>query len=247
MRYLMMHRTNSHWEAGARPSTGLIAAMGQLLGKMAQNGVFLAGEGLRASSLGVRLQYRGGQRTVTRGPFPGGNELIAGFMILRLSTIDDAVEWASRFAEIVGDVEIDIRPVTEPWDLGMCNRPDGLTTTRFMAMHKADGRSEAGVPRTPQQTAAMQRLLAEMKQAGVLLAVEELQPSSRGVRIRFTGTTRTVTDGPFTESKELIAGFIMLQCDSREDAMAWAPQFAECVGDVELDIRPMHDSTIALA
>ena len=74
---------------------------------------------LRSSALGVRLEFAGGQRTVTKGPLVGENELIAGFAVMRFRTLDEAVEWASRFAGVVGEVLLDIRPATEPWYIGL--------------------------------------------------------------------------------------------------------------------------------
>ena len=241
MRLMMMHRTEPKWERGELPSPELIAGMGALMADMQQAGVLLAGEGLRSSSLGVRLDFSGGTRTVTRGPFTPGNELPAGFAILRTRSLEEAVAWSTRFAELIGDVQVDIRPMTEAWDLGMVPRPAGLSTTRYMAVHKATAASESGVPPAPEMLERMGRLIEEMAAAGVLLAAEGLTPSAQGLRLRFRGGKRTVTDGPFAESKELIAGFVMLQLRKIEDALPWANRFAACTGDVELDIRPLAD------
>jgi hypothetical protein len=116
-----------------------------------------------------------------------------------VKSIDEAIGWASRIAQVMGDAGIDIRPVTEPWDLGMSPRPPGLTTQRFMALYKAEAASEAGVAPTPEQAKGLGRLIEEMIRAGVLLSTEALQPSSKGARIRFARGKHTVTDGPFTE------------------------------------------------
>src|SRR5688572_28029704 len=113
MRFMLMHRTNSHWEAGAIPSSELIARVGKMLEEMSASGALLAAEGLRPSSLGARLAFVGGERTVTKGPLVGSNELPASFMILRVPSITEAIDWASRFGQILGNAEIDIRPVTE--------------------------------------------------------------------------------------------------------------------------------------
>ena len=243
MRVMMMHRTNPHWEAGAAPSLELIARVGKLMGAMAEARVLVGAEGLRASSQGVRLQFSGGKRTVTKGPFSASNELPAGFAILRVESIEEAIEWASRFANVMGNVEIDIRPVMEPWDLGFSLKPAGLTTRRFMALHKADAASESGVAPTPKQIAEMGRLIEEMTRAGVLVTTEGLQPSSKGVRFRSAGGKHTVTDGPFTESKELIAGYVILEAQSLQDAMEWAPRYGAAVGCSELDLRPLAEKS----
>ncbi len=119
MRFIIMHKTNAHWEAGAIPTPALLARVGGLLGQLAKAGVLLAGEGLRASSEGVRLKFSAGTRSVSNGPFETGNELPAAFSILRAGSLDEAIEWASRQAKVLGDGEVDIRPVTEPWDIGI--------------------------------------------------------------------------------------------------------------------------------
>jgi hypothetical protein len=243
MRFMMMHRTNAYWEAGAAPGLELIARVGKLMGAMAEARVLVGGEGLRASSQGVRLQFSGGKRTVTKGPFNASNEVPAGFAILRLESIEEAIAWASRFANLMGNIEIDIRPVTEPWDLGISPKPAGLTTRRFMAVHKADAASEAGVAPTPEQAVEMGRLIEEMQKAGVLVTTDGLQPSSNGVRFKFAGGKHTVTDGPFTESKELIAGYVILEARSLQDAMEWAPRYGTAVGCSELDVRPLVEKS----
>jgi hypothetical protein len=92
---------------------------------------------------------------------------------------------------------------------------------RFMAIVKASKDSEAGVPPSKELLSAMGRFNEEMVKAGVLLAAEGLQPSSKGARVRFSGTKRTVLDGPFAETKELIAGFWLLEVKSKEEAIEW--------------------------
>src|SRR5688572_22856599 len=106
MRFIIMHKTNAHWEGGARPDAALIQRVGALINEMVQAGVFRAGEGLGSSAQGVRLRFTGGERTILPGPFERGDELPAGFSIVRTATLDDAVAWATREAEILGDVEI---------------------------------------------------------------------------------------------------------------------------------------------
>src|SRR5262245_1850167 len=98
MRFIIMHKTNAHWEAGAIPSPELIARVGKLIGEVSKAKVLLGAEGLRASSHGVRLKFAGGTRTVIKGPFQGDNELPAGFSVLRASSLDEATVWASRLA-----------------------------------------------------------------------------------------------------------------------------------------------------
>src|SRR5262245_16920319 len=99
MRFMDIHKSNEANEAGIPPSKELIAAMGKLMEETAKSGVLLAGEGVHASSKGVRLSFSGGKRTITDGPFAEAKELIAGFAILEVPSKQEAIEWASRFAK----------------------------------------------------------------------------------------------------------------------------------------------------
>jgi hypothetical protein len=92
---------------------------------------------------------------------------------------------------------------------------------RFMVLVKADNNSEAGVLPDEKLLAEMGKYNEELVKAGVLLAAEGLHPSSKGARVRFSGSTRTVIDGPFAETKELVAGFWLIQVKSREEAIEW--------------------------
>ena len=92
---------------------------------------------------------------------------------------------------------------------------------RFMVMVKANKSSEAGVLPDEKLLAEMGKFNEELVKAGVLLAGEGLHPSSKGARVRFSGTKRTVIDGPFSETKELVAGFWLLQVKSKEEAIEW--------------------------
>jgi hypothetical protein len=239
MKFMMMHKTDSYYENGGKPSKELIAGVGQMVGDAVRSGRLLAGDGLGPSAQGVRLSFAGGKRTVVPGPFTGGNELVARFTVMRVRSLDEAVDWASRLAAVVGDVEIDVRPANEPWDIGLAPKPAGLTTRRYIAMHKADAKSEAGAAPSKAETAATEKLMDEMKTAGVLLATGSLESSSRAVRLRHFGGKETLVDGPFAESKELVGGFAMLELDSREEAVEWARRYVKVLGNVELDIRPV--------
>jgi hypothetical protein len=105
---------------------------------------------------------------------------------------------------------------------------------RFMVIVKASKESEAGVLPTQQELADMGSFNDELVKAGVMLAGEGLQDSSRGVRIRYNGSDRTVIDGPFAETKELVAGFWMWQLNSREEAIEWAKRVPFQEGEIEI-------------
>jgi len=107
---------------------------------------------------------------------------------------------------------------------------------KFMVMVKASKDSEAGEMPSPEVFTAMGKYNEALVKAGVLLAGEGLHPSSKGVRIRFSGDTRTVIDGPFAETKELIAGFWLFQVRSREQAIEWVKR-APFGGGTEIEVR----------
>jgi hypothetical protein len=114
---------------------------------------------------------------------------------------------------------------------------------RCMILVKADHDTEAGVMPSQELLAAMTKFNEELVKAGVMLAGEGLQPSSRGVRVKFSGDSRTVVDGPFTESKELVAGYWLWQVRSLEEAIEWARRCPNPTGKHgELEIRPVYEA-----
>ena len=113
---------------------------------------------------------------------------------------------------------------------------------RFMVLVKANAQSEAGVLPSRELIAAMGEFNEEMARAGVLLAGEGLHPSSKGARIRFSGAKRTVTDGPFAETKELLAGFWLLQVESRAKAIEWASRAPFGDGE-EIEVRQVYEAS----
>ena len=114
---------------------------------------------------------------------------------------------------------------------------------RFMVIGKATKESEAGILPKPEAFAAMQKYNEELVKAGILLAAEGLAASSKGARVKFSGDQRTVIDGPFTETKELVAGFSIIQVKSLEEAIEWvkrAPTISPS-RETEVEIRKVMD------
>jgi hypothetical protein len=119
MRFMMLIKANQESEAGVLPSRELVAAMGDYNEEMARAGVLLAGEGLHPSSKGARIQFSGRKRTVIDGPFAETKELIAGFWLIEVPSLEDAIEWAMRVPDPMGegqDGQIEIRQVFEAAD-----------------------------------------------------------------------------------------------------------------------------------
>ena len=112
---------------------------------------------------------------------------------------------------------------------------------RFMVLVKANEESEAGVMPDEKLLTAMTRYNEALVEAGVMLAGEGLHPTSRGVRVRFSGEERTVVDGPFAETKELVAGYWLWQCDSMDDAIRWLKR-APFDGGTEIELRQVFEA-----
>lgn len=111
---------------------------------------------------------------------------------------------------------------------------------RFLIIRKADADTEAGVLPTEELLTAMTQYNEELVKAGVLLAGDGLHPSSKGARITFAGGEPTIVDGPFSETKELIAGFTMIQVRSRDEAIEWVKRWPE--PEVELELRQVFEA-----
>lgn len=119
MRVMVMVKATSDSEAGKMPGTELLAAMGNFNEELVKAGVMLAGEGLHPSVKGKRVRFSGEQRTVIDGPFPQTNELVAGFWLWQVKSMDEAVEWVRRCPNpMEGESEIEIRPLFETEDFG---------------------------------------------------------------------------------------------------------------------------------
>ena len=123
MRVMVFVKANAESEAGVLPSTEILTKMGKYNEELVKAGIMLAGEGLRPSSTGKRVKFDGGKKTVTDGPFAETKELIAGFWIWQVRSMDEAVEWLKR-APFDGGTEVELRPVFEAEDFGANLTPE---------------------------------------------------------------------------------------------------------------------------
>jgi hypothetical protein len=126
-------------------------------------------------------------------------------------------------------------------------KEEGDTAMRFMILLTADAKSEAGVMPSENDLSAMLKFNEELVNAGVMLAGEGLQPSSKGARVKFHRGTTSVTDGPFAEAKELIAGFWIWNCASKEEAIEWVkripvPEEYDPNQEYEIEIRQVFET-----
>jgi hypothetical protein len=119
MKVMVLVKATQDSEAGRLPSEALLSAMGQYNEALVRAGILLAGEGLKPSAQGKRVQFAGANRTVTDGPFTATKELVAGFWLWQVRSMDEAIEWVKRCPNpMPGDSEIEIRPVFGPEDFG---------------------------------------------------------------------------------------------------------------------------------
>ena len=239
MRFIIMHNTNAYWEAGALPGPELIARVGAMIGELAKAGALLGGEGLRPSAEGVRLKLTSGSRVVVPGPFVPGNELPAGFSIVRAESLEQVIEWASGIATVLGDEEIDIRPVTEPWDIGLRPKPPETTTRRYMVLRKATAASEAGESPLPAQRSQLSQVIEQTMRGTVHLLTEHMRPSARGRRYKNSRDGISMFDGPFIESKEMLGGYVIVSAESLEQVDPWARRYIDAVQPEEVDVREL--------
>ncbi|HMJ52920.1 MAG TPA: YciI family protein [Polyangiaceae bacterium] len=269
MRFMMIVKSNAKSEAGILPDEKLLSDMGKYNDELVKSGVLLAGEGLQASSKGARVRLSGKKITVVDGPFTEAKELVAGFWVIQVKSRQDAIEWAKRVPGTEGEIEL--RQIFELSDfpVSAAEKPDGWRaqeqrfrdaadpkapspakpkrkpgTNRFMIIHKNNPATETMMP-AEKDLGAMWAIIDEQIKAGALLAAEGLQPSSKGARVRASGTQRTVIDGPFAESKELVAGYSIIQVKSKEEAVAFAKR---CIGvtpegvtEGEIEVRQVFE------
>lgn len=236
MRFMIMHKNDPQTEAGQPPPPELVAKMGAFIGEYAQSGRFVDGAGLSGSKHRTRLVFRGGRSTIKHGPYSGERELPSTMLQLKVATREQAIGWAERYGKILGDGEIELGKVNEPWDIGLMPAPEN-PPLQFLLIEKADAESEAGA-RSAQKKAELTRLKTEMTKAGVLVKSIALKPSVTAKRLAFNSNAPHVTDGPFAETKELIGGFAILDLSGIEEALDLCRSYAAILGGtLEIDVR----------
>lgn len=244
MRYMVMHKVDAHMEAGDPPNPTIIQDMGALVQGSLKDGTFLNGAGLHPSARRARLKCVSGDCSVTTGPYSGENELIASFVMISATSLEAAVAHARRLASALGDCEIEVGPVVEPWDLGMMPKPSGVPE-RFLLLSKASADDERASGAAAKHHAAVKKLAEGFANDGAVLAADSLAPSARASRSAPAAAgKRTWVDGPFAESKELIAGFSLLELPSKAEALAWADRYGAILVESEIDVREVHEPSV---
>jgi hypothetical protein len=250
MRFMVMHKVDANMEAGGPLNQQIVQGMGALVQESLKNKVFLNGAGLHRSAKRARLETQGGEARVSKGPYQGRNELLSSFAMIKANSLEEAIERARQLAHALGGVEVEVGPVVEPWDIGVMPKPEKLPMGRFLLLCKGNRDTESGAEPSPERLAALEKLLQSLREEGVLVLADRLAPSSKGARLVTDSSSRlasgergkrTWTDGPFAESKELIAGFSIIDVPTLADARAWTERYAAILGDTEVDVRPLAD------
>ena len=236
MRFMIMHKNDPQTEAGQPPPPEVVSKMGAFVGEYAQSGRFVDGAGLSGSKYRTRLVFRGGRATIKHGPYVGEHELPSTMLQLKVATREQAIGWAERYGKILGDGELELGKVNEPWDIGLMPAPEN-PPLQFLLIEKADAETEAGA-RSAQKKAELTRLKTEMSKAGVLVKSVALKPSATAKRLAFNDNALRVTDGPFAETKELIGGLAILDLTGIEEALDLCRSYAAILGGtLEIDVR----------
>ena len=178
MRFMIMHKNDPQTEAGQPPPMELVHKMGAFIGEYAKAGRFIDGAGLSGSKTRTRLVFRDGRCTVKHGPYRGEHELPAATLLLKVRTREEAIGWAERYGKILGDGEIELGKVNEPWDIGLMPAPEN-PPLQMLLIDKADQATEAG-GRSPKQKAELTRLKTEMTKAGVLVQIAPAEAERQG-------------------------------------------------------------------
>jgi hypothetical protein len=243
MRFMMLIKADKDFESGVLPDEKMLSQMAKYTEELVKAGALVGCERLEPSAKGARVRYANGKFTVTDGPFAETKELVAGFCMIDAKSRDEAIEWANRMPFEEGETEV--RPLFELTDfhVALAEKPDGWRekeeqfraapparkpgTVRYVGFVKADEATEAGVLPDEKFLTAMGAFMEEGVKSGVFLSGEGLQPSAKGARVRYSGTKRLVIDGPFAETKELIAGYAILQYTSKAEAIEGTKQFVQ--------------------
>jgi hypothetical protein len=241
MRFIVMHKVGPRYETGAIEQREIVE-MGAFIQEGIKQGIFTNGAGLLPRAPRTRVIARNGMCEVLENA-KGTNNLLAGFALLKVANRAEAIAWAYRFGKVVGNMEMELGLITEAWDLGFAPKPENAPE-RYLTLMMADSVTESGASPSEREMTEMGALIGEMLKAGVLQSTEGILPSKLGSRLGFEAGKRVTTlDGPFAESKELIAGFSLITVPSKEAALQWAERYGEILTDLEVDVLALHEQS----
>jgi hypothetical protein len=242
---MMILKSDAASEAGVIPPEHVLAEMGAYSERLLNAGVMLGGEGLHASSKGAKVRIAHGKTTVLDGPFAEAKEVVAGYYMLKVKDLQEAIEWTKQLpgADWAPESEVELRPLYETADFAVdpAEQPGGWRDReiearqaleakapgpdkgqRWISFLKADKNTEAEIEPSTKLLEEMGALIGEMIEQDVLISGEGLRASKHGAKVSIKDKKLSVLDGPFAESKELIAGFSMFRAKTKAEAVEWA-------------------------
>jgi hypothetical protein len=262
MKFMILRRADRNTEqvGGPMPGEELLAAMGEYHEALHAAGILRGAEGLRPTAEGVRLKLSNGKAELVDGPFAETKELIAGFSMIDVPSKQEAIDWVKRWPRLDGDVTLEIRevgcvggcPGIEPEQAATLAAPAQTQQTfapdakRFMVLLRSNSFSESDAIPGEKTMDALIRFNRDSMIRGELLAGDGLRGSALGARVAFAGGTLNVIDGPFTEVKELIAGYWVIRANSMQDAVEWAKRcpYPTAIDDrIEVEIRRVYEAS----
>ncbi|HKP58279.1 MAG TPA: YciI family protein [Polyangiales bacterium] len=268
---MMLLKSDANAEAGVMPDERLLTDMTNYNMAMAEAGVLRSGEGLRPSSEGAKVRIEHGKTRVIDGPFAEAKEVVAGYFMIEVKSLAEAKEWALRIpgepSNPEGEGEIELRPLfeTEDFPVDAAEQEGGWREkelearkappvpgsekgARWISFLKADKNTESHMLPSEKLLQEMGDLIQEMTDKGVLISGEGLKPSAEAAKVRIKNKKRSVIDGPFTESKELIAGFSMFRAQTKAEAIEWARRCLQIhmdgtgIGSGEIEVRRVFET-----
>ena len=247
MKYMMLIKSNARTEGGASTDKAFDEAMGAYNQALIDAGVWVTAEGFQSSANGARLALDGAGLKVENGPFENPEEVVAGFWIIDVASREEALDWAKKAPFAVegstttdGSGEIELRRVYEfPADEAASEHSNAngngaskpasgdLPAKRYIGMLKASPETETGQMPDPAIFEAMNASLGKLAQQGLFVDGNGLMPTSEGAIVRFSGGTPLVTDGPFAETKEAIAGYAIIRANSLDEMAEYSREGME--------------------
>jgi hypothetical protein len=271
MRVMMLLKSDAQSEAGVPPHEQMLTDMGNYCEELIKAGVMLGGEGLHPSSMGAKVRISKGKTTVLDGPFAEAKEVVAGYMMLKVKDLAEAIEWTKKLpgAEYTPEGEAELRPLYETEDFPVdeaeqaggwrdqelearkeleTKAPGAEKGARWVSFLKADKNTEAEMAPSNQLLEEMGALMGEMQAKGVLITGEGLRASKHSAKVRIRDKKISVIDGPFAEAKELIAGFSMFRAQTKAEAVEWGRRCLEIhvrgtgIESGEIEVRPVYEA-----
>ncbi len=243
MRYMLLRRSDPAHEAGQPLSAAAREAMAAYTRQMADAGILRGCEHFLPSAGGARLSLANGRATVADGPFPDTQELIAGFAVIDVASKNEALEWAARWPPgDAGAAEVEVRLSGCPGGCAQVAGEADADGPRFAILLRSNRALEDEAAVARERLDALDAHNAAEARAGVLLGADGLRSSAFGARIKLASGKLTVVDGPFTEIKEMIAGYWLIRAPALQDAIAWAARNPYPDGPpVEVEIRQLAE------